>query len=35
MAQANHASGNKNNQQFLPIISQKTLDSKRYGGGMR
>jgi hypothetical protein len=35
MAQANHTSGNKNNQQFLPLISQKTLDSKRYGGGIR
>jgi hypothetical protein len=35
MAQANHTSGNKNNQRFLPLISQKTLDSKRYGGGMR
>jgi hypothetical protein len=23
------------NQQFLPLISQKTLDSKRYGGGIR
>jgi hypothetical protein len=33
MAQANHTSGKENNQQFPPLISQKALDSSRYGGG--
>src|SRR5271169_5640829 len=31
---ANHTSGNKNNQQFPPLIS-KIPDSSRYGGGIR
>ena len=30
---ANHASGNKNNQQFPPLTS-KIPDSSRYGGGI-
>jgi hypothetical protein len=34
MAQANHTRTEKNNQQFPPIISRKTLDSSRYGGGI-
>jgi hypothetical protein len=35
MAQANHTRTEKNNQQFPPIISRKTLDSSRYGGGIK